>query len=68
MVTGVTAASPLFGVFIPSELLAALTASLATAFALFLSLSLQNVVAGIYILVTQPFSVGDYVRIGTMRE
>nr|MDO8078161.1 mechanosensitive ion channel [Candidatus Freyarchaeota archaeon] len=64
IVTGVTAALPLFGVFIPSELLVALTASLATAFALFLSFSLQNVVAGIYILITQPFSVGDYVRIG----
>ncbi|MHA1578678.1 MAG: mechanosensitive ion channel domain-containing protein [Candidatus Freyarchaeota archaeon] len=64
IVTGVTAALPLFGVFIPSELLVALTASLATAFALFLSFSLENVVAGIYILITQPFSVGDYVRIG----
>lgn len=37
IVVGVTAALPLFGVLIPSELLVALTASLSTAAALFLS-------------------------------
>ncbi len=60
----ITAALPLFGVVIPSELLVALTASLSTAVALFISFSLQNVVAGFYILVSRPFSVGDYVKIG----
>lgn len=64
IVIAITAALPLFGVFIPSELLVALTASLSTAIALFLSFSLQNVVAGFYILITRPFSVGDYVKIG----
>ncbi|MEM2134969.1 MAG: mechanosensitive ion channel [Candidatus Jordarchaeaceae archaeon] len=60
----ITGALPLFGVFIPSELLVALTASLSTAVALFISFSLQNVVAGFYILISRPFSVGDYVKIG----
>lgn len=64
IVIAITAAMPLLGVFIPSELIVALTASFATAIALFISFSLNNVVAGIYILVTRPFAVGDYVRIG----
>ncbi len=63
-VIAITAALPIFGVFIPSELLVALTASLATAIALFISFSLTNVVAGFYILITRPFSVGDYVKLG----
>ncbi len=64
VVIAVTAALPLFGVLVPSELLVALTASLATAIALFISFSLTNVVAGIYLLITRPFAVGDYVKIG----
>ncbi len=64
VIIAITAALPLFGIFIPSELLVAITASLATAIALFISFSLTNVVAGIYLLVTRPFAVGDYVKIG----
>lgn len=64
IVIAITSALPLFGVFIPSELLVAITASLSTAVALFISFSLSNVVAGIYLLATRPFAVGDYVRIG----
>jgi hypothetical protein len=60
----VVAAFPLFGVLLPSELVVAITASLSTAIALFVSFSLSNVVAGIYIFFTRPFAVGDYVTIG----
>lgn len=58
------AAFPFLGFLIPSELVVAITASLSTAIALFVSFSLSNVVAGIYIFFTRPFAVGDYVTIG----
>ena len=64
IVAAITVALPLFGLFIPSEIIVALTASLATAIGLFIAFSLSNPVAGIYMLVTRPFSVGDYVKIG----
>lgn len=60
----VVTAVPFLGFFLPSELLVAITASLSTAIALFVSFSLSNVVAGIYIFFTRPFAVGDYVTIG----
>jgi len=49
---------------IPSEIVVTLTASLTTTITLFVSFSLTNVVAGIYLFATRPFSVGDYVSIG----
>ncbi|MFB0561229.1 MAG: mechanosensitive ion channel domain-containing protein [Candidatus Lokiarchaeia archaeon] len=64
IVAAITVALPLFGLFIPSEIIVALTASLATAIGLFIAFSLSNTVAGIYMLITRPFSVGDYVKIG----
>ncbi|MEM2144758.1 MAG: mechanosensitive ion channel [Candidatus Jordarchaeaceae archaeon] len=60
----VVAAFPFLGFLIPSELLVAITASLSTAIALFVSFSLSNVVAGVYLFFTRPFAVGDYVTIG----
>jgi hypothetical protein len=61
----VVSALPLLGVIIPSDVATALAASLSTAFALFASFSLSNVVAGIYVFFTRPFAVGDYVTIGS---
>lgn len=46
--------------------LLSITALFGTALGLAFSQALGNIVSGLYVLVTRPFRIGDYVRIGTV--
>lgn len=57
-----------FATILPPEILVIvgdITVIVGLAVGIALSLAVRNFVAGLYVMVTNPFSVGDYVRIGS---